>query len=128
MRDANADTSGPVSRKTQLNELHTARNCLFSPTVVSHRTHFAWFSVLHEPLAQLPSDVLLESQLEQSLLNKLGLMDMETVRLILYDRSTDALPLAELEGLLEVHHVFSVNRIPVSGEIIHLDDSVSLRS
>ena len=44
------------------------------------------------------------------------------------DRSTDALPLAELEGLLELHHVFSVNRIPVSGEIIHLDDSVSLRS
>ena len=48
-------------------------------------------------------------------------MDMETVRLILYDRSTgvvsltvvDALPLAELEGLLELRHVFSVDRIPV---------------
>ena len=49
----------------------------------------------------------------QSLLNKLGLMDMETERLILYDRSTgvvtitvaDALPLAKLEGLLELRHV-----------------------
>ena len=61
---------------------------------------------------------------------------METVRLILYDRSTvvvtltvvDALPLAELEGLLELRHVFNVDRVPVSGEIIHLDEKVSLRS
>ena len=51
-------------------------------------------------------------------------MDMETARLILYDRSTgvvaltvvDALPLAELEGLLELRHVFNVNCFPVSGE------------
>ena len=43
-------------------------------------------------------------------MNKLGLMDMKTVRLILYDRSTgevtltvvDALPLAKLEDLLEL--------------------------
>ena len=63
-------------------------------------------------------------------------MDMETVRLILYDRSTgivtltvvDALPLAELEGLLELRHVFKVDRIPVSGEVAHLDKNVSLRS
>ena len=55
-------------------------------------------------------------------------MDMETVRLILDDRSTsvltlpvvDALPLAELD-------VFNVNRVPVSGEIIYLDENVSLR-
>ena len=41
-------------------------------------------------------------------------MDMETVRLILYDRSTgvvtltvvDALPLAKLKCLLELRHVF----------------------
>ena len=57
-------------------------------------------------------------------------------RLILFDRSTsavtltvvDALPLAELEGLLELRHVFNVDRVPVSGEIIHLDENVSLRS
>ena len=63
-------------------------------------------------------------------------MDMETVRLLLYDRSTrvvtltvaDALPLAELEGLLELRHVFNVNRVPVNGEIIHLDEDVFLRS
>ena len=69
-------------------------------------------------------------------MNKLGLMDMETGSLILYDRSTgvvsltvvDALPLAELEGFLELRHVFNVNRVPVSGEIIHLDENVSLRS
>ena len=50
-------------------------------------------------------------------------MDMETVRLILYDRSTDVvtltvvdtLPLVKLEGLLEHHHVFNMNRVPVSG-------------
>ena len=61
---------------------------------------------------------------------------METVRLILYDRSTGvvtlpvvgALPRALLEGLLELRHVFNVNRVPVSGDIIHLDESVSLRS
>ena len=72
----------------------------------------------------------------QSLLIRLGLMDTETVRLILYDRSTgevtltvvDALPLAELEVLLELRHVFNVNRVPVSGAIIHLDENVSLRS
>ena len=40
----------------------------------------------------------------------------------------DALPLAKLEGLLERRHVFSVNGVPVSGEIIHLDENVSLRS
>ena len=63
-------------------------------------------------------------------------MDMETVGLILYDCSTgvvtlnvvDALPLAELEGILELRHVFSVNRVPVSGEIIHLDENASMRS
>ena len=63
-------------------------------------------------------------------------MDTETVRLILYDRSTgevtltvvDALPLAKLEVLLELCHVFTVDRVPVSGEIIHLDENVSLRS
>ena len=72
----------------------------------------------------------------QSLLNKRGLMDMETVRLILNDSSTDvvtltvvdALPLAELEGLLGLRHVFTVDRIPVSCEVFHLDKNVSLRS
>ena len=86
--DANADTSGRVSRWTELTEPHTARNCLFSPSVVS--------------------DFLSERRLHaitiggQSLLNKLGLIDMETARLILHDRSTvvaltvvDALPLAD---------------------------------
>ena len=33
--DAKADTSGRLSRWTQLIEPHTARNCLFSPSVVS---------------------------------------------------------------------------------------------
>ena len=33
--DANADTSRRVSRWTQLTEPSTARNCLFSPSVVS---------------------------------------------------------------------------------------------
>ena len=69
-------------------------------------------------------------------MNKLGLMDMKTVRLILNDRSSgvvtltvvNALPLAELERLLELRQVFSVNGVPVSGEIIHLDENVSLRS
>ena len=69
-------------------------------------------------------------------MNKLGLMDMETVTLILYDRSTsvvtltvvDALPLAELEGLLELRHVLCADRIPVSGEVVHLDEDMSLRS
>ena len=63
-------------------------------------------------------------------------MDKETVRLILYDRSTgvvtltvvDALPRVELESLLAFRHVFNVNRFAVSGEIIHLDENVSLRS
>ena len=59
-------------------------------------------------------------------------MDMKTIRLILYHRSTgivtltvaDALPLAKLEGLLELN----MNRVPVSGEIVNLDENVSLRS
>ena len=63
-------------------------------------------------------------------------MDVETVRLILYNRSTgvvaliagDALPLAKLESLLELRHVFNMNRIPVSGEIIYVYENVSLRS
>ena len=67
---------------------------------------------------------------------KLGLMDMKTIRLILYDRSTgivtltvvDALPLAKLEGLLELRHVLNMNRVPVSGEIVHLNENVSLWS
>ena len=119
--DANADTSGRLSRWTQLTEPHTARNCLFSPSVVSD------FLSERRPLGITIGG--------QSLLNKLGLMDMETGRLILNDRSTgvvtltvvDTLPLAELEGLLELRHVFHVNRVPVSGEIIHLDEDVSLR-
>ena len=63
-------------------------------------------------------------------------MDMETVRLILNDCSTgvvtltvvEHLPLAKLEGLLELRHVLNMNRVPVSGEIIYLDENVSLRS
>ena len=63
-------------------------------------------------------------------------MDMETVRLILYDRLTgvvtltvvDALPLAEPESILEFRQVFNVNRVTVGGEIIHLDEYVSLLS
>ena len=63
-------------------------------------------------------------------------MDMDTVRLILYDRSTsiitvtvvDALPFAKVEGLLELLHVLSMNSVPVSGKIVHLDENVSLRS
>ena len=40
----------------------------------------------------------------------------------------DALPLAELEGLVEFRHVFCVDRLPVSGEVVHLDEDMSLRS
>ena len=63
-------------------------------------------------------------------------MDMAAVRRVLNDGSTslvaltvvDALPLAELEGLLEFRHVFCVDGIPVSGEVVHLDEDMSLRS
>ena len=63
-------------------------------------------------------------------------MDVEAVRRVLNDRSTgivtltviDALPFAELDGLLELRHLFNVIRVLVSGEIIHLDENVSLRS
>ena len=63
-------------------------------------------------------------------------MDVEAVRLVLNDSSTsivtltvvDALPFAKLEGLLELRHVLSMNSIPVSGKIVHLDENVSLRS
>ena len=61
-------------------------------------------------------------------------MDVEAVRLVLNDSSTgivtvvDALPFAELEGLLELCHVLSMNSVPVSGKIVHLDETVSLRS
>ena len=57
-------------------------------------------------------------------------MDMETVGLILYDRSTVVVTLTvvDVEGLLELRHVFNVDLVPVSGEIIHLDENVSLRS
>ena len=101
---ANADTPGRVSRWSQLTEPHTARNCLFSPSVGS--------DFLSE---RRPLEIFNRGQ---SLLNKLGLMDMESGSLILYDRSTgvvsltvvDALPLAELECFLELRHVFNVKR------------------
>ena len=63
-------------------------------------------------------------------------MDVEAVRLVLNDSSTgivtltvvDALPFAKLEGLLKLCHVLSMNSGPVSGEIVYLDENVSLRS
>ena len=88
--DANADTSKRLSRWTRLTEPHTARNCLYSQSVVS--------------------DFLSERR-------PLGITT-ETV----------SLPLAKLEGLLELRHVLNMNRVPVSGEIMYLDENVSLRS
>ena len=63
-------------------------------------------------------------------------MGVEAVRLVLNDSSTgtvtltvvDALPFAKLEGLLELCHVLSMNSVPVTGKIVHLDENVSLRS
>ena len=63
--DAKADTSGRVSRWTQLMEPHTARNFLFCPSLVSD------FLSDWRPL---------ESQLEKvAHANKLGFVNMETV-------------------------------------------------
>ena len=63
-------------------------------------------------------------------------MDVEAVRLVLNDGSTgivtltvvNALSFAKLEGLLELCHVLSMNSVPVSGKIVHLNENVSLRS
>ena len=83
--DANADTSGLVSRWSQLTELHTAHNCLFSPSVVS--------------------DFLSERRpLGITIVDSLSWTNLAWWTWILYDRSTlvvtltvvDALPLAEL--------------------------------
>ena len=66
-------------------------------------------------------------------MNKLGLVNMETVRLVLNHSSTgvitltvvNTLPLTELAGFLQFHHVLRVNGVPVSGKIIHLDENAT---
>ena len=72
----------------------------------------------------------------QSLLNKLGLVDMETVRLVLNHGPTsvvtctvvDTFSLAELESLLEFRHVFCVDCVSMSAKIMHLNKNMALWS
>ena len=115
---AGAYTSGQVSRWTHLTEPQLS---LFTITCFGFLVGAKFFW---------------NHNRRQSLSNKFGLIDMEAVRLVLNDGSTgvvtltvvDALPLAELEGLLEFRHVFCVDGMPVSGEVAHLDEDMSLRS
>ena len=56
--------------------------------------------------------------------------DDERLSKMMWVRNTivNALPFAKLESLLELCHVLSMNSVPVSGKVVHLNENVSLRS